>query len=91
MTLQPILTTVHIGSVASDNSAYGRVHLIYTYKLGENGKPVYQYIWYHFSSRREWNDFFKLWHRLEKPFLLRLNPATHRWYPAKISKKGKVK
>lgn len=61
--------TIKIGTVDLDDgrgnrTPFGRVNI--TKPDGKKG-------WYFFKSRREWNKFFDLWHKLEKPWKLQYN------------------
>lgn len=69
---KPKLTIVRIGTVSVENSAFARVHLTF-----DDGARV----WHHFRSRHAWGAFFHLWAKLQKPWKMRFNPNTGRFFP----------
>lgn len=90
-----MLYTVKIGTVAIDNTAIARVHIEFKFTpktnlcpdmsrlqaIGRKSPPTAY--WLHFTSKAQWNRFFKLWEKLEKPGLLRVNIETNLFYPPK--------
>lgn len=65
-------TRVVVGDVDVDKkrSPWGYV-VLYVHKRSKDGK------WKHFfRSLEEFNEFFILWHRLEKPYILELDDSS---------------
>ena len=60
-----------IGTVAVDNSAFGRVQVRVP---GDSKQP-----WIHFKSQEEFNQFAATWRGLQAPFLMEFDEETRTW------------
>lgn len=60
-----------IGTVAVDNSAFGRVQVR---APGDSKQP-----WIHFKSQEEFQQFSAIWRNLQAPFLMEFDEETRTW------------
>jgi len=60
-----------IGTVATDNSAFGRVQVR---APGDTKQP-----WIHFKSQEEFQQFTAIWRDLQAPFLMEFDDETRTW------------